>query len=209
MPSLEAATSRLEDIATSTDLPKGDASLVQPAQSLPNAEALSTPPTAPKPPPSEPLPDSIQDFDVLLNTTIDKYVQLSTQLGGLVALQATELLKGFQEQRKFLLISTKAKKPDSTGSNMAAFQSLLKPINEALMAVTELKESNRPDPMYTNLSAVADGIMVLAWVTVDTRPHKHVEECLGSAQFFGNRVLKEQKDKHAPPCPCSQMDIVG
>lgn len=79
---------------------------------------------------------------------------------------------------------------------MAIFQELLKPINEALMAVTELKESNRPDPKYTHLCTVADGIMVLAWVTVDNRPHKHVEECLGSAQFFGNRVLKEFKEKY-------------
>jgi adenylyl cyclase-associated protein len=63
------------------------------------------------------------------------------------------------------------------------------------MAVTELKDANRPSPMYTQLSTVSDGIMVLAWVTIDTRPYKHVDECLGSAQFFGNRVLKEQKDK--------------
>jgi adenylyl cyclase-associated protein len=105
------------------------------------------------------------------------------------------VLRGFQEQRKFLLITTKAKKPDMSGSNMAAFQNLLKPINEALMAVTDIKDSNRPDPLYNNLSVVADGIMVLAWVTLDNRPYKQVEECLGSAQFFGNRVLKEHKDK--------------
>lgn len=71
----------------------------------------------------------------------------------------------------------------------------MKPINEALMAAIELKEANRPDPMYSHLSAVADGIMMLAWVTIDSRPYKHVEESLSSAQFFGNRVLKEQKDK--------------
>jgi adenylyl cyclase-associated protein len=63
------------------------------------------------------------------------------------------------------------------------------------MAATEIKESNRPDPMYSHLSAVADGIMVLGWVTIDRRPFIHVEESLGAAQFFGNRVLKEQKDK--------------
>ena len=80
---------------------------------------------------------------------------------------------------------------------MVAFQNLLKPINDALMAVSEIREANRADPMYTNLSAVADGIMVLAWVTIDNRPYKHVEECLGSAQFFGNRVQKEQKEKYA------------
>lgn len=78
---------------------------------------------------------------------------------------------------------------------MAVYQELLKPINEALMAVTELKDANRADPMYTQLSAVGDGIMVLAWVTVNHRPFTHVEDCLGSAQFFGNRVIKDNKDK--------------
>lgn len=89
----------------------------------------------------------------------------------------------------------------SVKPGITIYQDLLKPINDALMAVGDLKDSNRPDPMYTELSAVADGIMMLAWVTIDNRPHKHVEECLGSAQFFGNRVLKEQKDKYDTFCP--------
>ncbi|KAK7423797.1 suppressor of rasval19 [Neonectria magnoliae] len=197
---LEAATSRLEDIASSTDLPKDAPASHPPISSPPVAAVVSTPPAAPAPPAApkpaaEPLPEAVEEFDAFLNSTVDKYVKLSNQLGGLVAQQATLVRKGLQEQRKFLLISTKAKKPDLSGADMAVYQELLKPINEALMAVTDLKDKNRPDPMYTQLSTVADGIMVLAWVTVDSRPYKHVEECLGSAQFFGNRVLKEQKDK--------------
>lgn len=79
---------------------------------------------------------------------------------------------------------------------MSVYQDLLKPINESLVAVTNIKESNRGSPVFSNLSAVAEGIMVLAWVTVDAKPWKHVEASLGSAEFFGNRVLKEQKDKY-------------
>lgn len=79
---------------------------------------------------------------------------------------------------------------------MSVYQDLLKPINESLMAATNIKESNRGAPVFNHLSAVSEGIMVLAWVTVDNRPWKHVEESLGSAQFFGNRVLKEFKDKY-------------
>lgn len=75
------------------------------------------------------------------------------------------------------------------------YQDLLKPINESLIAVTNIKDASRSSPMFDQLSAVADGIMVLAWVTVENRPYKHVEASLGSAQFFGNRVLKEFKDK--------------
>ncbi|KLP07842.1 adenylate cyclase-associated protein [Fusarium fujikuroi] len=205
---LEAATSRLEDIASSTEPPSDAAVLNQAIPSPPNPSLAAPPPlpaasdssattpaTAKPEPATEPLPESIEEFDAFLNTSVDKYVKLSHQLGGLVAEQAALVKSGFQEQRKFLLISTKAKKPNLSGPDLPVYESLIKPINEALMAVTELKDANRPSPMYTQLSTVSDGIMVLAWVTIDTRPYKHVDECLGSAQFFGNRVLKEQKDK--------------
>ncbi|RDA86632.1 hypothetical protein CP533_6875 [Ophiocordyceps camponoti-saundersi (nom. inval.)] len=183
---LEAATSRLEDIATSTDLAPDDLSVLHrsttsAAHETPTGSSLSKP--------KEPLPEFVEEFDAILESSINDYVRLSKDLGGVVAQQAAEVLTGFQEQRKFLLITAKATKPDLT-----VYQQLLKPINEVLVSVTELKESNRPDPMQPQLSAVADGIMMLAWVTIESRPYKHVDECLGSAQFFGNRVLKERKE---------------
>lgn len=124
-------------------------------------------------------------------------MQASNKLGGLIAEQAAKVLQGFKQERRFLLISTKAKKPNISGSEMTVYQELLKPINEALMEVASIKEANRGSPDYGQLCAVAEGIMVLAWVTVDMRPYKHVEETLGAAQFFGNRILKEYKDKDA------------
>lgn len=79
---------------------------------------------------------------------------------------------------------------------MSVYQDLLKPINEALMEVSNIKDSNRGSPVFNQLSAVAEGFMVSAWVTVDSRTYKHVEQYLGSAQFFGNRVLKDAKDRY-------------
>jgi len=105
-------------------------------------------------------------------------------------------MQGFLAQRQFLLLTTKAKKPDLTGSGMSVYQDLLKPINEAVMAVTNIKEANRGSAVFNNLSAVSEGIMVLAWVTLENRPWKHIEESASSAQFFGNRILKEFKDKY-------------
>ncbi|KAI0132032.1 adenylate cyclase associated N terminal-domain-containing protein [Xylariales sp. AK1849] len=201
---LEAATARLEDIATSTvELPQGvpalsrtDASPATGGRAAPAAApSPAPPPPAPKAAPQEPVPESIEEFDAFIGNSVEKYVKTSNKLGGLIAEQAAKVAEGFKQQRRFLLISTKAKKPDLAGSEMAAYQDLLKPINEALMAVGSIKDSNRGSPVFSHLSAVAEGIMVLAWVTVDMRPYKHVEESLGSAQFFGNRVLKEHKDK--------------
>ncbi|EFX04500.1 adenylyl cyclase-associated protein [Grosmannia clavigera kw1407] len=208
---LEAATARLEDIASSTiELPQAVPGLQEGAMSAAPAPPIvsvaaptptaTAPPPAPAPAaasalPAEELPESIEDFDVFLAGAVAKFVDLSRKHGGVVAEQADKVLEGFRAQRTFLLISTKAKKPDMTGSEMSVYQDLLKPINEALMAAVNIKDANRGSPDFNQLSAVSEGIMVLAWVTVDNRPYKHVEESLGSAQFFGNRVLKEFKEK--------------
>ncbi|KAI1130543.1 adenylate cyclase associated N terminal-domain-containing protein [Nemania abortiva] len=209
---LEVATTRLEDIASSTiELPQAVPALTQPTASPPEpadgARALlpassSASPAAPAAAspaatPEDPLPESVEEFDNFITRSVDKYVKASDKLGGVIAEQASKVFDGFKQQRRFLLISTKARKPDiSVTADMSVYQELLKPINEALMAVGSIKESNRGSPVFTQLSAVAEGIMVLAWVTVDNKPFKHVEESLGSAQFFGNRVLSEYKEKN-------------
>ncbi|CAK7222370.1 suppressor of rasval19 [Sporothrix curviconia] len=203
---LEAATARLEDIASSTiELPQAvpnlQQSIASPASggsSVSTPAPAAAPAAAPKAAPAlaaEPLPESVEEFDVFLEGAVAKFVDLSNKRGGLVAEQAAKVQEGFRAQRTFLLITTKAKKPDLTGAEMAVYQDLLKPINEALMAASAVKDANRGSPDFNQLSAVSEGIMVLAWVTVANRPSKQVEESLGAAQFFGNRVLKEFKDK--------------
>ncbi|KAI1384875.1 adenylate cyclase associated N terminal-domain-containing protein [Hypoxylon trugodes] len=199
---LEAATTRLEDIASSTiELPQAVPALTATVATPSGPSSVASPPPShsstsnTKQAAPEPLPESIEEFDAFIDQSVDKYVKASNKLGGLIAEQASKVLEGFKQQRRFLLIATKAKKPDITGSEMVVYQELLKPINEALMAAGSIKESNRGSPVFSQLSAVAEGIMVLAWVTVDNKPYRHVEESLGSAQFFGNRVLKDNKDK--------------
>lgn len=90
---LEAATSRLEDIATSTDLPEDLSTLGQPAPSVPDPSAASKGPRGSHLSPSEPLPESIEEFDVFLSSSVDKYAKLSKQLGGVVAQQVRVALR--------------------------------------------------------------------------------------------------------------------
>jgi len=188
---LEAATSRLEDIASSTT------ELPQAASLTTSSPAASVPASAPtsKAAPVEDLPESVEEFDAFISSSVQKYVDASNKLGGVIAEQAVKVLEGFKKQRTFLLITTKAKKPNMS-TEAPLYQELIKPIQEALVSVGDIKDSNRGSPDFAQLSAVAEGIMVLAWVTLDTKPFKHVDESLGSAQFFGNKVLNEYKSKN-------------
>jgi adenylyl cyclase-associated protein len=199
---LEAATSRLEDMAQSSfETPQGAPTVQQqgvaPTLSAPTLPASPQTAIGPSPPAAspEPVPEAIEEFDNLINQSLVNWVKLSNDIGGLVAEQTAKVVELFKEERKFLLIATKAKKPDVAGADMSIFQDLMKPIGTLITAITDIKDANRADKSYNNLSTVSESILAMAWVSIDTKPFKHVEESLGSAQFWGNKILTANKNK--------------
>ena len=88
---LEAATSRLEDMAQSEVNPSATTNGLPPAAGT-NAAALSKagssglPGSGPKEA-TQPLPPAIADFDALMNGDVKKFVNMGEDLGGLVAEQ--------------------------------------------------------------------------------------------------------------------------
>ena len=85
---LEAATSRLEDMASSTvEVPKTNgAAAPPPTAPLPPAPVPAAVAAPPKPVP-EPIPESVEDFDAFIGGPLKKYVNLSDEVGGPVAEQ--------------------------------------------------------------------------------------------------------------------------
>ncbi|KAJ8064178.1 hypothetical protein OCU04_006530 [Sclerotinia nivalis] len=196
---LEAATSRLEDIASSTIPPPGTPKTNGTTSvASPTIQAATPPPTVVAPTiktiVEDPVPESVSEFDTFIQGSVKKYVNLSDEIGGVVAEQASGVLKAFVGQRRYILITTKAKKP---GMQDEPFKNLIKPLQDSFTAVDDVRKSNRGSPYFNNLSAVSESIGVLAWVTMDNKPYKHVDESLGSAQYYGNRVLKEFKETDA------------
>ncbi len=83
---LEAATSRLEDMAASAIDLNGAPT---PAPTGPLPPPPTTARAAPEPPKpiQEALPESVEDFDAFISGPVKKYVNLSDELGGLVSEQ--------------------------------------------------------------------------------------------------------------------------
>jgi adenylyl cyclase-associated protein len=84
---LEAATSRLEDMATSVDSshPSTVAAISSSAVALPGSSTTAAAAAAPSP---DPLPPSIADFDKILEQDVKAFVNASEKIGGLVEQQA-------------------------------------------------------------------------------------------------------------------------
>jgi adenylyl cyclase-associated protein len=107
--------------------------------------------------------------------------------------QSDSVVKAFQALRQFLLVTTKAKKPDVASQ---AYMDTLKDLQVHMTQVDDIRQSNRQSPNMDGLAMVADGVGALAWVTIDFKPADYVSELFGGAQIYGNKVLKQNKDKY-------------
>lgn len=89
---LEAATSRLEDMVPAMSDPtastNGMSSLPESGLTAPAVDARGGPGT-PDQQPMAPLPPAIDDFDALINGDVKTFVNMSEEIGGLVAEQVS------------------------------------------------------------------------------------------------------------------------
>ena len=96
------------------------------------------------------------------------------------------------------------------------------------MAVLDIKESNRPSKEINQLSTVSEGIPALGWVTLvsfslcsldstrrtyhlptttkDSKPGPFVGDMKDSAQFYANRVVKDNKESSVSPTFLCSVD---
>lgn len=194
---LEAVTARLEDIVATLDRTAGagDAWKSTAQQHLADAlrvvhdDKTSANPTE-NDEAGKPIASDLQDFDIFLDSTVKRYVDLSKDIGGPVAKQAQCVLLGLQEERKIIEKMSQMSKPDS-----AALESLFGPVAQAMAVAKAIQDANRGHALYNHLSCVADGIMLLAWMKVQMRPFRHIDQMLECAQYFGNKVKMDRKQK--------------
>jgi adenylyl cyclase-associated protein len=81
---LEAATSRLEDMAASVDSSHPPTGTATSDSAVPHQHPSLTTAAAPS---AEPLPPSIEDFDKILEQEVNAFVKASEKVGGLVEQQ--------------------------------------------------------------------------------------------------------------------------
>lgn len=191
---LEAATSRLEDVTIyqenhvlgkSTQDKSIAGSPLEPAATAPAAIA-----TAPAAVPE--VAKSIKEFDAFIKEKVTPYVEASKKIDSVLAEQAENFEKAVLKEREVLNAASKSKK---LAVEDAKFQKLvIAPVNELIMKVIQIKDNNRQSKNFNFLNAVAEGVAVLGWI-VTTTPVSYIPDFKDSAQFWTNRILKDNKGK--------------
>ncbi|KZT28536.1 hypothetical protein NEOLEDRAFT_1129357 [Neolentinus lepideus HHB14362 ss-1] len=199
---LEAATSRLEDLAAAQGVSGSKQDDIRdeprPYSPSPSAAPVPTPPPHSSPaaaPPTmtEEEPQSIIAYDeVIMNGKLKAFLELTRSFAGESVIEQVGLVeKMFTDLRVVILTASACKKPDQQ-----AFGELLGPLQADIEAISRQKEANRKDRTWFNhLSTIAEGAPCVGWVTIEPKPGPYVKEINDSTLFYGNRVIKEFKEK--------------
>ncbi|GJE98137.1 adenylyl cyclase-associated family protein [Phanerochaete sordida] len=191
---LEAATSRLEDLAAlGAPLPPAAPPA---APSLGSTEPTPVPPPAPhaaaRAPPAE-TPQVVRAYDeAVIDGKLRPFVELTKSFASQsVVTQVGLVEKEYIKLREVILLASRCKKPDDK-----ALEGVLIPLSKDIEAVIHAKEEFRKDRDWNNHHVMlAEGAPAVGWVAVTPKPGPYVKDTKESSEFYGNRVIKEFKDK--------------
>lgn len=202
---LEDATARLEDVTiyqegyieskiaanTVSHVPSSNdvVSLSEGKGFASSSASLSSTPSKVAEVPSQD-PESIVKFSELIKKNVDPLLQLSEKINPVVHSLVKLFKQAFDEELSFLRAAVQSKKPDFSSKE---FLGALKPINDCIIQIGDLKDQNRQSEFFPYLNAVAEGAPLFSWITIET-PVSLISDFKDAAQFWTNRILKQFKE---------------
>ncbi|KAJ1506773.1 F-actin-capping protein subunit alpha [Coelomomyces lativittatus] len=165
---LEAVTAKLED-----HVKNGSSSTSSPPLQMPSTNSIIS-----------------SKYISQLQDPLNNFLRLSEEIGGPVKEQCMLVQKLVEIQSQIIQMASTSKKPEG-----GQLSNLMMPLSKVIEEIIMFKDKNRASPLVNHLTSVADGIPAFGWVVVEPTPAPYVSEMKDSAQFYGNRVIKQYKDK--------------
>eukprot|EP00181_Compsopogon_caeruleus_P001485 CAMPEP_0184683780 /NCGR_PEP_ID=MMETSP0312-20130426/12554_1 /TAXON_ID=31354 /ORGANISM="Compsopogon coeruleus, Strain SAG 36.94" /LENGTH=768 /DNA_ID=CAMNT_0027136385 /DNA_START=131 /DNA_END=2437 /DNA_ORIENTATION=- len=127
----------------------------------------------------------------VLGGALVRYVDLSKNIGGVVASQAAAVEKCFEALYAFVIAGSKCTKPNDENDLI----SMLTPLGAEMGNVGAVAGELSPnDPLFNHVTAIAESIASLAWVQLDTKPVAHISESMMVGEAFLVKILMTYKN---------------
>jgi adenylyl cyclase-associated protein len=132
---------------------------------------------------------AVKAFDTYTNTFVYKFADTCDDLE--MGTISKEIVTFFEGMRYVVVLASLSKQP----SDMTELASHLKPITEPMGEIKKLRLSRDFDNHH---KAISEMLACCSWVTCRPPaqlPAAFVKECIGSSDFWSNRIRKEFKGK--------------
>lgn len=136
------------------------------------------------------VPESESKFETFLKENVSPLLDIAKDIDPIVV-NGTQILSDIlHEELNLIKLGNKSLKPDFTSQDFIQF---MKPTNELVAKIMDLKEQNNQSKFFFYLNAILEGIPMASWVAVPT-PLSIIGDFKDAAQFWTNKILKEFKE---------------
>ncbi|KAK4469383.1 hypothetical protein MN116_006940 [Schistosoma mekongi] len=135
-------------------------------------------------------PLSVKEFHDIITGPLSEYVLHSSKIGDVVKTHASVVERCFLMEEEILKLASECSKPSDSELTL-----IMTPLGKEIEEVVKLKDNNRSNKFFNHLSAVAESVAALGWLSVSPTPAPYVKTMKEAAEFFTNRVIKEYEEK--------------
>ena len=72
---------------------------------------------------------------------------------------------------------------------------ILQDLQKGIMEVNSIRDKNRKTPQENHLATLVEGSGAFSWLLSPGKPDTYIDDVLGGAKMYSNRILTEYKDK--------------
>ena len=143
---------------------------------------------------------SLKAYDKFMSSSVYKFADSCDDLGGMDN-TGKLVVEVFEGMKYVLILASRSKQPN----DMVELQPYLKPITDAVTKIRGLRLKRDYD---NHIKAIMEMLTCVSWVTCrapSQLPAPFVKECIGSADFWSNRIRKEYKGKDGDDLATKQI----
>lgn len=129
---------------------------------------------------------AVSDFEQLLNTSLQNFINASEAMGGPLVLLAGKVKGAFLKNLELIQFGLRNTQPPMDSDRMKAYAN-------GIREIVETRESPKDSDFSNHFATVREAILALGWINVKPAPTQYIKDAREAGEYYANRVLSSNK----------------
>ncbi|GFX54717.1 adenylyl cyclase-associated protein 2 [Trichonephila clavipes] len=129
---------------------------------------------------------AVSDFEQLLNTSLQNFINASEAIGGPLVSLAGKVKGAFLKNLELIQFGLRNAQPPMDSERMKAYAN-------GIREIVETREGPKDSIFSNHFATVREAILALGWINVKPAPTQYIKDARDSGEYYANRVLSNNK----------------
>ncbi|GFY48626.1 adenylyl cyclase-associated protein [Trichonephila inaurata madagascariensis] len=129
---------------------------------------------------------AVSDFEQLLNTSLQNFINASEAIGGPLVSLAGKVKGAFLKNLELIQFGLRNAQPPMDSERMKAYAN-------GIREIVETREGPKDSSFSNHFATVREAILALGWINVKPAPTQYIKDAREAGEYYANRVLSNNK----------------